>query len=212
MKILSIETTSETGSISFLEEGAIKSEVTFVSHDIAAELTGYADGILMSSGCSPRELDLIVISRGPGLWTGIRLGMGFAKGIASANNTAIYCVDTAGSIFYGIRELGMASLCLVNAYRERMHVSFFNGRFSWSSPYPVQTLTFDNLYEFCRKKKLYLTGPGTSVLPREIRKLKTVTVSSAYLSVPRAGLNALLAAEKLRRKIGSLPLEPFYGR
>lgn len=212
MKTLSIETTSEIGSISFLEDSKIKTEISFRCPDIAVRLTGYTDDIFRSNGCTPGELDLIVISRGPGLWTGIRLGMGFAKGIAESNGTAIYCVDSMGSLFYEIKEFKIPSICLVNAYREKMYVSFFNGRFNWRKIYCVHTMTYDQLYETCRKKRLYLTGPGIAVIPRRIKNLKTITVSSEYLAYPRASINALFALEKVKRNIPSLPLEPFYGR
>lgn len=212
MKILSIETSSETGSISFLEDGEIKSEHSFKDPDIAGKLTGYTDEILKNNGCSPAELGLIVVSRGPGLWTGIRLGMGFAKGIASGNKAGIYCVDTAGSLFFGIKEFKVPSLCLVNAYRERMHLSFFNGRFDYGKIYAVKTVTYGQLYETCKKKKMYLTGPGITVIPEKIKRLKTVIVSPGYLSFPKSGINALLALERIKRNVPSLPLEPFYGR
>ncbi len=212
MKILSIETTSGTASISLLEDNEIKSELSFKCPDIASRLSGYTEYVLGSNGCNPEELDLIVISRGPGLWTGTRIGMGFAKGLASARNTAIFCVDTPGSLFYGMKEIKIPLLCLVNASRERMYVSYFNGRFDWKRAYPVKTMTYDRLYRFCSKKNLYLTGPGTSVLPRHIMRMKTVTVSAGHSCYPRSGINALLALEKIRRNVSSLPLEPFYGK
>jgi tRNA threonylcarbamoyladenosine biosynthesis protein TsaB len=211
MKTLSIETTSETASISILQDEEVLLEFSFKDPDVASRLVNYTDIILKHIHCKAEDLDLIVISRGPGLWTGIRLGMGFAKGL-SLNDTRIYCVDAASSLFFSIRDFKMPSLCLVNAYRERMYLSFFNGRFSYSKIYSVKTVTYSELYEICKGEKIFLTGPGIDVLPEEIKKIKTVKVSTGWTAYPKAGVNALLAIERIKRNIPSLPLRPFYGR
>ena len=212
MKILSIDTTSETGSIAFLEDEEIRHELTFNIPDMAGKLAGYTEKILADNGCRASELGLIVVSRGPGQWTGIRLGMGFAKGIACGGKADIYCIDTAGNVFSAIRNFRIPALCLVNAYRQRMHVSVFNGRFNPAKIYPVRTVTHERLFELCKKKKVFLTGPGTAVIPEEIRRLKNVTPAARHLLVPTAGNGAILALERIKKNVPSLPLEPFYGK
>ena len=211
MKTLSIETTSETASISLLQDEKILSEFSFKDPDVAARLVNYTDMILKHSCCKPGDLDLIVVSQGPGLWTGIRLGMGFAKGL-SISGARIYCVDTAGSLFFSIREFKIPSICLVNAYRERMYLSFSNGRFSYSKIHPVKMVAYSELYKICKEGKIFLTGPGIDMLPEKIKKIKTVKIATGWMSHPRAGVNGILAIERIKRNIPSLPLRPFYGR
>ncbi len=211
MKILSIETTSEMASISFLQDEEMLSEYSFKDPDTAARLVMYTDILLKNNGCRPKEIDLIVVSRGPGLWTGIRLGMGFAKGL-SISGARIYCVDTAGSLFFSIKEFKIPSLCLVNAYRERMYISRFNGKFSYNRIHPVKTVAYSRLYTLCKEKQFFLIGPGIDMLPDKIKELKTITVSDRFMRYPKAGFNALLALERIKRGIPSLPLRPFYGR
>jgi tRNA threonylcarbamoyladenosine biosynthesis protein TsaB len=211
MKILSIETTTEIASISFLEDSKILSEYSFNEPDVASKLVVYTETILKNHNCKPESLNMVVISQGPGLWTGIRLGMGFAKGL-SVNGTRIYCVDTASSLFFSIKDLKTPSLCLVNAYRERFHYSFFNGRFNYGKSYPVKTVTYSELHTICERKEIFLTGPGIEILPEKTKRLKTVRVSARWMSFPRAGVNGILAVERIKRNIPSLSLIPFYGR
>ncbi|MBN1445978.1 MAG: tRNA (adenosine(37)-N6)-threonylcarbamoyltransferase complex dimerization subunit type 1 TsaB [Candidatus Omnitrophica bacterium] len=211
MKILSIETTSELSGTAFLEDGEILSEYSFKTADAAGSLIRHIDTVLKDSHCRPVELDLITVSAGPGLWTGIRLGMGAAKGLAAAFKTRIYCVGAAESLFFAVKEFKMPAFCVVNAYRGKIHLSYFNGKFSYKG-YTTKTVDAGEIHEMCRKKKVLLTGPGISILPEKTKKLKTVTIPAKKLLYPQAGTNALLAVEKIKRDVPSLPMNPYYGR
>ncbi|HPP30368.1 MAG TPA: tRNA (adenosine(37)-N6)-threonylcarbamoyltransferase complex dimerization subunit type 1 TsaB, partial [bacterium] len=129
MKVLSIETTSDIGSIAFLEGNKVCSEYIFRTSDIASRLISSIDIILENNNCKPEELELLVVSYGPGLWTGIRLGMGVAKGIAAGSKAKIFCIGTMDSIFFGIKGFKTPALCIINAYRGQVYLSYFNGRF-----------------------------------------------------------------------------------
>ncbi|MCX8082799.1 MAG: tRNA (adenosine(37)-N6)-threonylcarbamoyltransferase complex dimerization subunit type 1 TsaB [bacterium] len=212
MKVLSIETTSSTGSIAFLKDGKVYSEYLFRDSDISVKLLSTIDIILKDNRCSPEELELLVVSYGPGLWTGIRLGMGVAKGIVTGNQAKIFCVGTVDSIFFGIKEFKMPALCVVNAYRGQFYLASFNGKFVYKRNYPVRIVELDELYSICSKKKLMLTGTGVSVIPDKIRKLKNIVVPDEKFLYPSAGINGLLALEKIQRGIPSAPMKPFYGR
>ena len=211
MKILSIETTSEISGVAFLEDAEILTEYSFKTSDAASRLIANVDTVLKDNNCRPGDLELIVVSAGPGLWTGTRMGIGAAKGLAAAFNTRIYCVGTAESLFFAVKEFKMPAFCAVNAYRGKIHLSYFNGKFSYKG-YMIKTVDAGEVYEKCRKKKVLLTGPGLSVLPEKTGSLKTVMIPAKRLLYPQAGTNALLALEKIQRDIPSLPPEPFYGR
>ena len=96
MKILSIETTTNFGSIAFLEDGLIKREVFFKSDDIAGEIVEKINII-------GDDFDYVVVSVGPGSWTGIRIGISFAKGLTLGNRDKIYCVSIFDSYFIQLR-------------------------------------------------------------------------------------------------------------
>jgi len=212
MKVLSIETTTDTGSIAFLEDNSLCAEYIFKTPDIASRLMSSIDMLLKNNNCKPEELELLVVSYGPGLWTGIRLGMGVAKGIASGSKASIFCVGTMDSIFFGIKELKIPAFCIVNAYRRQVYLSYFNGRFNYKKGYPVKIVDVDELYQICKKRSIILVGPGLSAIPDKIKRLKSVILIGGGGAYPCAGINGLLALEKIQRGIPSAPLKPFYGR
>ncbi|MCM8820958.1 MAG: tRNA (adenosine(37)-N6)-threonylcarbamoyltransferase complex dimerization subunit type 1 TsaB [Candidatus Omnitrophica bacterium] len=212
MKVLSIETTSDVGSVAFLEDNNVCSEYIFRTPDIASKLISSIDIILGDNRCKPEDLELIVVSYGPGLWTGIRLGMGVAKGIAAGNKSRIFCIGAMDSIFFGIKEFKTPAICIINAYRGQVYLAYFNGKFFYKKNYSVRIFELYELYSICSKKKIILTGTGVSILPDKIRKLKNVIVPEKQFLYPSAGINGLLSLEKIRRGIPSAPLKPFYGR
>lgn len=211
MKILSIETTSEVCSVAFLENEKICSEYFFRTSDAASRLISYIEIILRENSCPPQAVDTVVVSYGPGLWTGIRLGMGVAKGIVAGTGGEIFCVGTMDSIFFGIKEFRIPAFCIINAYQGNLYVSYFNGNFTYKKNYPVRVISVNKFYRMCEDKNVLITGPGISVVFNKVRRLKNIRVIERF-SYPSAGINGLLALEKIHRGIPSAPLKPLYGR
>ena len=212
MKILSIETSSETGSVALLREGRIECEILFGSGDIAARLVSAVEKALGEFPFDLSAIDLFVVSVGPGSWTGTRLGLSFAKGLARGDKNRIYAVTTAQGIFFGLREMKLNALCLVNAYGGKIFVSRFNGRFYHGSKYYPEKILREDLQKVCGKEDILLSGPALSLLPESVRRMRNVRIAGMNHSHPRAGINGLLALEKMARKIPSLPPDPYYGR
>ena len=201
MKILSIETTTNFGSIAFLENGLIKKEVFFESDDIAGEIVEKLNII-------SDDFDYIVVSTGPGSWTGIRIGISFAKGLSAGERNKIYCVDIFDSLFYSIKDTGIKSLCIVQSRREEFYFSEFKGRFNYKKGFKMSKIGIKELIQLVKKNKYFLIGPGVLNLKEfiDIEKIKTIK----FLWYPRASMNGIIAYEKIKRNIKSLSPEPIY--
>jgi tRNA threonylcarbamoyladenosine biosynthesis protein TsaB len=94
MKVISIETSGTTGSVGALE-GGMEKERPFpggTSHgrDLAPEL----EALLGDLGWSLGDVDLIAVSAGPGSYTGLRIGLAFAKALAFASALPLVGVPT----------------------------------------------------------------------------------------------------------------------
>ena len=89
--ILGIETAVGDGSVAILRGGRVLSSMTGVSR--AESLILGIKSVLETAGLRSREIDKIAVSRGPGSFTGIRVGMATAKGLKRA--TGIECVGVS---------------------------------------------------------------------------------------------------------------------
>lgn len=204
MKILSIETTTNIGSVAFLENEILKKEIIFQSDDIAGELTKEIDSIY-------EDFDYITVSSGPGSWTGIRVGISFAKGLTLGKTEKIYCVNIFDSFFNAVKNFKKHFLCIVSFSKEKFYFSNFKGNFNYRKVSKVEIIDLRDLLHIIKKNKnCFIIGPGIIKLKEfiDISQVKTIEL----LWYPRASLNGILAYQKIKRKIPSLPLEPIYGK
>lgn len=94
MKLLAIETATEACSVAVHVDGTVieRFEIAPRRH---AELTlPWAGELLAQAGISRRQLDAVAISRGPGAFTGVRLAIAIAQGIALAIDRPLLAIST----------------------------------------------------------------------------------------------------------------------
>ncbi len=85
MKILCISTSTPASSIALTEDRQVVSSASRMDHrGHAAFLVPAIDFCFDQTGWSPTDVDAIVVDVGPGLYTGIRVGLATAQGIAAA--------------------------------------------------------------------------------------------------------------------------------
>ncbi len=83
MKILSLDTSTLRGSVALLEDRNLAGELRLLSLEThSARLLGSVDFLLKSLGWSLPDLGLVVAGIGPGSFTGIRIGVATAVGLA----------------------------------------------------------------------------------------------------------------------------------
>ena len=116
-KILSIETSGELCSVCLSYEYNKYDERNILMKHIHSEkLIPMIDEILSSNKISTNELDCLAVSVGPGSFTGLRIGMTAAKGIAFASNLPIVPVPSLGALSLEISEtlpVGI-TFCIIN--------------------------------------------------------------------------------------------------
>ncbi len=85
MKILSIDTSTSAGSISFSDRGQLLGEVNINSGQThSVRLLRGVETLLSSLGLNLREVDAFAVVSGPGSFTGVRIGLATVKGLAEA--------------------------------------------------------------------------------------------------------------------------------
>lgn len=98
MTVLGIDTSTEVLSISLATRDTWGSLALKQGLQHAPSLLPLAESLLSRLGTGARDLDLVVCSLGPGSFTGIRIGIATALGIAAANGTPVVGVSTLDAI------------------------------------------------------------------------------------------------------------------
>lgn len=82
MKILAIDTSSTACSVALADNEDLLERHEIIGNRHSRELLGFVQALLIRAGTSLYDLDAIAIGNGPGSFTGLRLGLGVAQGLA----------------------------------------------------------------------------------------------------------------------------------
>jgi tRNA threonylcarbamoyladenosine biosynthesis protein TsaB len=94
MKLLAFETSTEACSVAVLVDGAVHARFEVAPRRHAELALPWAEALLAEAGVARAQLDAIAVSRGPGAFTGVRLGISLAQGIALALDRPVLAVST----------------------------------------------------------------------------------------------------------------------
>lgn len=103
MKILAVETSGDSFSAALAEGGRIKAGIFRESGRGRSEtLVSDVRSLMKKAGWKPRQLDRIAVSTGPGSFTGIRVGMTFARIAAQDLGIPLVCAGTLDVLAMGL--------------------------------------------------------------------------------------------------------------
>jgi len=132
MLILGIETATMTGGLALLNEERLISEYTLnVRTTHTARLMPALDRVLKDSSVDKSEIGGIAISIGPGSFTGLRIGLATAKGLALGLGVPLVGVPTLDALARNI-PFAMYQICpMLDAKKKEVYYSLFRYEPSW---------------------------------------------------------------------------------
>ncbi len=104
MKLLAIETATEACSVALWIDGDVRERFEVAPRRHAEFVLPWADGLLADAGIAKSQLDAIAVGRGPGAFTGVRLAIALAQGIALALDRPMLAVSTLAALAMGASD------------------------------------------------------------------------------------------------------------
>ncbi|MDQ3370553.1 MAG: tRNA (adenosine(37)-N6)-threonylcarbamoyltransferase complex dimerization subunit type 1 TsaB, partial [Myxococcota bacterium] len=104
MIVLGLDTATLTAGIAVIDDARVLAQATHgpapSEHTTGrtSDLLVTVDAVCRSAGIGPLELDAIAIGAGPGSFTGLRIGMATAKGIAFAARRPLWAVSSLAAL------------------------------------------------------------------------------------------------------------------
>lgn len=114
---LVLDTSSPTVSVAVGDEEEVRAELTFPQRQSSRRLIDGIDECCRTAGVSVGELDGILALRGPGSFTGLRIGLATVLGLHQATGVPATALSTLEALAWALDE-GDRTLSLVHALRE----------------------------------------------------------------------------------------------
>ena len=99
MRILGLDSATLTAGIAIVDsERGVLAEGRHDQSNRTADLLVSIDAVCKRAGIAPMELDAVAIGAGPGSFTGLRIGMATAKGVAFAASKPLWAVSSLAAL------------------------------------------------------------------------------------------------------------------
>ena len=159
--ILCIETGTDICSVGLARNGELVSlRESDEGRDHAKKVAVFVDEMLRETGVEPDELDAVAVGMGPGSYTGLRIGVSFAKGMCYALGIALVAVgslDALAEVAVEDHEAGIvdvenwehAMLCpMVDARRMEVYTRLYDSAGRPLTDVAAEVVTADSFAEW----------------------------------------------------------------
>lgn len=170
-KILCIDTATDICTVSISENGEVisfRDSAEDRSHSVL--LAVYIEQVLQETNLKVEELDAIAISKGPGSYTGLRIGVSAAKGLCYGANVPLISVSTLQSMCYGIPESYLKENNLSDFYfapmldarRMEVYTAIYDNNCLEKAEVNAEILDENSFSDFLNEKPVIFFGSGAN--------------------------------------------------
>jgi tRNA threonylcarbamoyladenosine biosynthesis protein TsaB len=218
MKLLAIDTSTKVAGAALMEDGRLVCETNLACGLTHSErLMALVDGCLRLAGWNPGDIDIVAAVSGPGSFTGVRIGVATAKGIAEALGKPVVPVNTLEALAASFVGFGSVVAPLLDARREQVYCAIYDG--GLRELLPPCAMRLDELLRHpavAGAQAVMFAGDGAAAFRETItRELgQRAVFAPLHLMLQRAGASAWLAWRKAEggQAMDAADLVPFYLR
>ena len=217
--ILCIETGTDVCSVGIARDGELVSlRESDEGRDHAKKVGVFVDELLHETGVAPDELDAVAVGMGPGSYTGLRIGVSFAKGLCYGLNIPLLAVGSLDALtqvaiedydagIVDVEDWDNAILCpMVDARRMEVYTRMYDAKGGALKDVAAEIISAESFADVRAERQLVIFGNGAA-------KCCEVMPDATYINItPSARGLARLAQQRL--DAGQLEdiayFEPFY--
>lgn len=219
--ILALETAGGCGSVALTEgdrrTGRLLAEYSlFPRSSHSRQLLGLVQAMLRACALDWDAIAAVAVSRGPGSFTGLRIGMAAAQGLALAADRPLVAVPTLDALAAQLPPLREPVYALLDARKNQVYAARYNTARQDGAGMPLRL----GPYRACScaallaevAEPVVCIGPGLSACGPELYEHPLVRSVPAAQAHPRAAMIGFCAVDLLRCGAGITENTPLYVR
>jgi tRNA threonylcarbamoyladenosine biosynthesis protein TsaB len=194
--IICLETATNLCSVALIDNAglvSLKESDDLKSH--ASLLTVFAEEILKNQGMKASDLDAVAVSKGPGSYTGLRIGVSVAKGIAYGASIPLIGIETTLSMFWGMKktisesEIDPLFCPMLDARRMEVYYAIYNSMGKKIKDISAEIVTKDMFTDVHESQRIIFFGDGAKKCKEIINHKNAIfaedfRISAAHMHKP----------------------------
>jgi len=195
--ILCIETTTTNCSVALSIDGIVVSlkEENDKNYSHAEKLHLFIEEVLVKSEITKDKLDAIAVSKGPGSYTGLRIGVSAAKGLCFALEIPLISIPTLEALAYQVKNTDGIIVPMLDARRLEVYSAVFSKDKIQIRATRAEVLDDHSFTNYLNDHTIYLIGNGVEKF-KPICKLSNVIFMDQNL--PSSNEMGILAVNKYK--------------
>ena len=202
MNLLAVDTSTTSCSVALFKDNRLQVETIYAagkSH--SRHLLSMIHTILETCGCDPADIGGIAVSRGPGTFTGLRIGISTVKGLALATGASVVGISSLAALAFPFSGLDGSVVAMIDARRGEVYHARYRGGSGSPEPATRPAVCTPESAAAALPVGSILVGSG-AVLYREVFETRCphIRFADATQHVIRAASVGRLAMTRFRRQ------------
>ena len=181
------------------------------------KITNFIREVMDTAGIDYHQLDAVAVSKGPGSYTGLRIGVSTAKGICYAADLPLMAIDTLEAMAYGMKEKLGSQIAendllvpMIDARRMEVYASIFDANLNKIHDTEAKVIDENSFADLRKDHRLWLFGDGAPKLASLFENQTNISVIDGFK--PSAAYMRPLAEKALKEQqfVDVAYFEPFY--
>jgi tRNA threonylcarbamoyladenosine biosynthesis protein TsaB len=212
--ILSIDTSTKVCSVALHQEGKLLTiSELFTEKSHSGMLTILCENVVKNGGFSLNQLDAIAVAKGPGSYTGLRIGVSTAKGFCFALDKPLISVNTLEAMAAQLKGLYDEThlLCpMIDARRMEVYCQVFDNEGNVVSSTEAKIIDETSFSELLALHKIVFIGDGSAKCQEKITHPNAIFPQIEI--TPSAKTIGILATKSYENSLfeSVVTFEPFY--
>lgn len=193
MTILCLETSTRACSVALAQNGKLLAlkESLDEKYSHAENLTVFIDDVCKQSKISLKEIDAVAISKGPGSFTGLRIGVSTAKGLCYALNKPLIAINSLESMAVGCISPQVLACPMIDAKRMEVYCAVYDDKLNEIKKTSAEIIDERSFADLLKGHKILFFGDGAEKCKTQIKSQNAVFIDginpSAQFMIPIAG-------------------------